>query len=435
VRQVFAQAGFDREHFGTVDWNPLARYIHPGQRVFVLCNFVYHQRAGETWRHFAAKCTHGSVLRAVVDYALLATGPTGSVRFGNAPVQSCNWDAVLAATGGDRLQQFYSSRGVPVQAQDLRLYVAERNRFGAVTASETRCHASDAVSVLLDGESLLAECGGLASAYRVTDYDPRTMAEYHAGAAHRYLIHRAILESDVILSVPKLKTHEKVGLTCAIKGCVGAVARKECLAHHRFGPPEIGGDEYPSDRTGLLRRLSAFHDRVQKIPHRHRAGNALRVVDRVARRVTRLVVPTTAGAWRGNDTTWRMAIDLARIVQYGTMEGRLADAPVRRHLVLVDGIVGGEDAGPLNPTPVHSGLVFFSDNIVTADTAAARFMGYDPHLLPIVREAGAPSVHPLACEDPLDCDIVVNGRTAGANDLAAVTGQKYRPPAGWRDWL
>ena len=53
-------------------------------------------------RDFYAKCTHGSVLRAILDYVLLAL-EEGTVRFGNAPVQSCNWERVLEETGAEGL--------------------------------------------------------------------------------------------------------------------------------------------------------------------------------------------------------------------------------------------------------------------------------------------------------------------------------------------
>lgn len=138
VRRVFAQAGLDRARLGTPEWNPLRELIRPGSRVFVLCNFVYQRRPLESERDFAGKCTHGSVLRAVVDYVLLAVGTEGLVRFGNAPLQSCHWKSVLADTGADRVLEFYQMQGLPVEACDLRLLVAERSWTGSIGDVERR---------------------------------------------------------------------------------------------------------------------------------------------------------------------------------------------------------------------------------------------------------------------------------------------------------
>ncbi len=95
VRECLLQAGLDSENQGRADWNPLGVYIEPGQRVFVLCNFVYQRRPTESVKTFQAKCTHASVLRAVIDYILTATGPTGTVTLGNAPLQSGEWSRLL----------------------------------------------------------------------------------------------------------------------------------------------------------------------------------------------------------------------------------------------------------------------------------------------------------------------------------------------------
>src|SRR5271166_4964371 len=138
VRRVLRDAGLDAANFGTPAWNPFHETLGVGTSVFVLCNFVYHRRPSETVEDFQAKCIHGSVLRALIDYILLAVGPTGRVRFGNSPLQSCEWDRVLADTGADRVVEFYRTRGLPVEAADLRLLVAHRDGLGRVVSVDQR---------------------------------------------------------------------------------------------------------------------------------------------------------------------------------------------------------------------------------------------------------------------------------------------------------
>ena len=86
----------------------LGELIQPGARVFVLCNFVQHRRRAEPMTAFHAKCTHASVIRPVVDYALKAVGPEGIVSFGNAPVQGADWHSLLRDTGSAAILDFFS---------------------------------------------------------------------------------------------------------------------------------------------------------------------------------------------------------------------------------------------------------------------------------------------------------------------------------------
>jgi uncharacterized protein (DUF362 family) len=354
VRSTLAQLGLDAQNYGSAAWNPLGEFITPGCSVFVLCNFVYHRRPGESPRDFSSKCTHASVLRAMIDYIRIAAGANGRIRFGNAPVQSCQWQKVLDETGASSVLEFYRRYGLSVEARDLRLRVVKTDEFGRTIETERR-DDSEAVEVDLKGESLLRAHynGDAVPRYRVLDYDPSRTEGCHSRESHRYSISRAILEADVVVSVPKLKTHEKVGLTCGLKGFVGTVGHKDCLAHHRFGGTRTGGDEYPS---GSMVRHSAsrFHDWVYSRDADARLSNTLRVADRNLRRVINRAGGISGGAWQGNDTAWRMSLDLARIVYHADRRGFLQHAPQRRHLCMVDGILGGEGHGPLRPTAARA---------------------------------------------------------------------------------
>lgn len=435
VRKTFELAGFDREHLNSPVWNPLGGFVQPGSRVFVLCNFVFNRLSNESAENFKAKCTHGSVLRALVDYLLLAVGKTGHITFGNAPMQFCDWDSVLNDTGAKVVREFYQKYDTRVEAKDLRLFAAHRTRLGRVVSMDKR-QESEGVQVNLGSESLMAELDHKPPArYRVMNYNPRRTEAFHARGSHIYVISRHVLESDVIVNLSKLKTHEKVGITCALKGCVGAVGHKDSLPHHRFGPPERGGDEYPPDRTGLMRKLSSFHDRVWQIPPDRRLGNFLRVIDLTLRRLEGLRAPITEGAWWGNDTAWRMVLDLARILRYATPTGEMNPSPVRKHVAYIDGIIGGEGQGPLTPKCVPSGLLLFSDNPVSADYAAARLMGFDPDRIPMIREAQNLHSLPLVNQNLADEQIYCNGQTCSLSDLVNLATHHFEPAIGWKGKL
>jgi uncharacterized protein (DUF362 family) len=434
VRSLFEQAGLDAPHAGKPDWNPLGRYVKPGARVFVLCNFVYHRRPQESELHLQAKCIHGSVLRALIDYLLIAVGPGGRVTFGNAPLQACSWTRVLEETGAARALESCRQRGLPVEARDLRLFVAERDVLGRVVSVEQRDEAEHAVEIDLSDESLLSELAGSPRPhYRVADYDPRRTERFHADRSHRYVIHRDVLEADVVVSLSKLKTHEKVGVTCGLKGFVGAVGHKDCLAHHRFGSPDGGGDEYPSSWR-LLRPLSRFQDWLGTRAHDAPLQAALEIGDRTVRRVLRRLGAVQGGAWSGNDTCWRMALDLARILHHADADGCMHEEQQRRHLSLIDGVVGGEGEGPLAPRPVRSGVLVFGDDVVQSDRIACRLMGFDPARIPLVARASGPMRFPVTtASDP--GEIVYDGERTGEAALGPAAGRPFEPPRGWRSHL
>ena len=437
VRQCLADAGLDIENFGKPAWNPLRDYITPGQRVFVLCNFVKHNVTRDA-QIMLAKCTHGSVVRALIDYVLIALRGAGSIRFGNAALQSADWDRVIHETGAQSVQEFYGKCGkadVPVQLVDLRQHIVYMNTLGMV---EPLYHGDDAkscVPVDLGSESLLDELyrSGADPRFRVLDYDHHRIERCHSKGRHVYLVNRMILESDVIVSIPKLKTHDKVGFTCGIKGCVGTVGHKDCLAHHRYGPPRLGGDEYP-DELSILRPLSQLHDAVYS-RRPGRGQKALYVLNRFSRMAVRRVTRSLSGSWPGNDTCWRMAVDLARIVEYATNEGQLRPEKQRVHIMLTDGIIAGEGDGPLSPRPISLGYLSFSDNVAEGDYVNGLAMGFDPAKIPMIREAFLLGKYPLGSINKFDARIQVNGNAVQSEDMRSGLGRRFLPPREWRRYL
>ncbi len=106
------------------------------------------------------------------------------------------------------------------------------------------------------------------------------------------------------------------------------------------------------------------------------------------------------GSWSGNDTIWRTGLDLNRIILYGEPDGSMAASPRRRVVHLADAIVAGQGDGPLSPQPLPLGLLFAGNNAACVDWFGARLLGYDPQLVPIVREAFARFRWPISASQP-----------------------------------
>src|SRR5262249_30578971 len=125
-------------------------------------------------------------------------------------------------------------------------------------------------------------------------------------------------------------------------------------------------------------------------------------------------------------------------------DGTLASEAVRRHLAFVDGVVGGEGDGPLNPTALHTGALLFASDPVNCDDCAARLMGQDPKRLPIVREAARlllPSLVTMGsgrnvrgASEPEEGQrrVILNGKAVPLERVHTFAERPFRLPRGWR---
>ncbi len=129
VRDSFRLLQLDATHYGTADWNPLCDIIRPGDRVVVKPNYVLHAHFSDLT--YDSVVTHSSVLRAVIDYALKATGSAGTVTIADAPLKDADFDEIRRLCQLDELLQFYQEHGHDVGLIDMRL-LSVVQRDGAV---------------------------------------------------------------------------------------------------------------------------------------------------------------------------------------------------------------------------------------------------------------------------------------------------------------
>jgi uncharacterized protein (DUF362 family) len=420
-----------RRALNTAIRTQISQFSKPVFKVFLLCNFVYHRRSSESAEDYTAKTTHPAVIRLALQ-ALFENSDdmTVKVSIGNSPLQSASWDRIVDDSKLTELVELYNNirPGFGVELADLRMNVQPRD-FKAIENQRCNELSGDIIQIDLGVDSLLDDHRTSNHQYRVLDYPAERIERLHGPGKHVYLVHRKILESNLIISIPKLKTHEKVGMTAGIKGCVGIVPHKDCLAHHRVGAPNVGGDEYP--KHSFVRKWQMLmHHRLYALPL-NRVTWFLRLIDRGGRKLFQLLDGVSSGAWRGNDTAWRMSLDLARITLYGSSDGTMHQEQQRAHFVLTDGVIAGEGQGPLDPVPLPFGWLAFSANLVLADLANALVMGFRQEELPIVREAFALKRFPLLVESE---SLIAKGPDPlplTAKELFGRHGKRFRLPKGW----
>jgi uncharacterized protein (DUF362 family) len=393
VESMLKRLGLDAARSGTPEWNPLGDLIQPGDRVVVKPNLVssknLHQKI--TGEKLAASSTHGSLLRPILDYALKAAGPRGQVRVIDAPVEGCELEKVAGPLGVFAVIEHLKRQGQNVDFVDLRDF-----RVAPVFALDDVRRGGRSLNL---GLLIRRRLPGDPQGYRLVDLGrdsffadrnpPQhdrlrfhrshymTPVAHHTLQRNEYSIPQTLLDADVFINIPKLKTHKKTGVTLSLKGVIGLTNQKYWLPHFTEGYPEIGGDEFDA-RPGLAdlveNKLSRF-----PLPRGHS----------LVARAPRIDAPPKIldGSWQGNRTLWRTILDLNRILFFADREGHVRGTPQRRYLTIVDGIVAGEGEGPLGATPVAAGLLIGGFDPSLVDAVACEAMGFEPMKIPLVREA------------------------------------------------
>ena len=422
VRRVLLEWGLGQKRSDA----PLADLIVPGSKVLLKPNWVVDRNAGPG----GVDClyTNQEVILAVLKEVLIAK--PGRVTIGDAPIQSCNLSALVSDDFRSRVQYLAHKTGIEIEVIDFRRTLMSRGLIhSSVKAGMRDMHHF--VLFDLGPDSLLEPLCTRAASFRVGDYDPRELARTHCAGHHQYLLCREAFDADVVISLPKLKMHCKAGLTGALKNLVGLNGNKDFLPHYRFGGSAKNGDCY--EGWSLGRELSEqFEDLAN-----HRLNLLDYSIWKNAARAFRLVSGGAArmgGEWYGNDTVWRMVLDLNRILIYGNLDGSMSDTPRRVFYSLTDALICGEGNGPLRPTPRPLGAMTFGSSPVACDLVHAALLRVDAALVPLLREAVRQFRWPLvgAAFSPM---VLVNGERLALQQVAGQYGVNALPPSGWRSHM
>ena len=392
VRNSLALLNLDKDAFGTSEWDPLRAIIKPGDTVVIKPNFVLssHEESGNLF----SIITHPAVIRATVDYAYISLQGKGRIIIADAPQMDCNFSELLEKTKLESIKDLYKRElGFDIEIYDLRDFWLDKKRETEVAYVRNRYKLPGdplgGVLVNLGRESLFYGVDNYKRFYGA-DYNREETIRHHHRSVQEYLVSQTILSADVVISVPKLKVHKKVGVTLNMKGLVGACVNKNYLVHYTLGTPSEGGDQFPDHVLGAKEMAVVKLQRWafdKFLSQRTQIGDFL--YDIVVKAGKLLLKPLgfrplerdksilDGGNWYGNDSTWRMAVDLTRIFIYADRQGKLQDTPVRRIFSLVDGVIGGERDGPLTPDSKRCGLIIAGFNPCAVDLICTRLMGFD----------------------------------------------------------
>lgn len=442
IRETLSLLDLDKNNYGKPAWNPFGSFIRPGDIVVIKPNLVSHYnwgfRIGLT--DTDSLITHGSVIRSVIDYVIIALAGRGKIVIGDSPIQSSSWPEIMEMIGFKEMQLFFETNfpQISVQSCDFRLDLAKLSKWGSYRRFEGNLN-DNYTETNLGSFSMLSSITQNNTLFGVMDYSKKRLNETHSTSSHKYLFPKQVIEADVVINLPKLKSHSKAGITGALKNLVGINGLKDYLPHFRLGSPTNGGDEYP-DKGVLFRIINNIsHREWECTSYLKRSGyNLLRKVLKQIYLITTgqksEVFSTAAGGWYGNDTLWRTILDINRGFLYAGTDGELNVENIRKrnYFTLIDGIVGGEKLSPLLPTPVRSGLIIAGINPVAVDTVAATLIGFDYRKIPQITKAYSLEDYPLINYSPKELEIVSNQGYNSLEDMVVSPSRfKFEPSIGF----
>jgi uncharacterized protein (DUF362 family) len=464
VREVLYSAGLDHARFGTSEWNPLGELVPTGGTVLIKPNWVrhYHPLGYDLF----GTITHPAVLRPLVDYAYKAVGPGGRIWIMDAPLYDTDFHKLSEICRLTEFESAMRSRGVPLTIADLRSLVVRMDRGVVVERMQQDGWASEGVVFDLADASELFELGPTLQNIFGSDYNRRLTTSLHRRVnghqQHCYRISRRALEADLVISVPKLKTHKKTGVTLNVKNMIGINTDKNYIPHFRVGSPAEGGDEYPDTRSlikqtrrrvvrrareAILGRLGPGGERIAHLfmTMLLAARDKAQVADSPAEDFAPVVDDVDIfyqsvqgdayrhGDWWGNDTCWRSALDINKILLYGTVEGVLADTQTRKYFSLIDGIIAGDEIGPLAPSPRREGVLVAGFDPLSVDRVATQIMGFVPDLIRDQARAANLTRYRLTDNDlPIR---VISNRAEWQEAIKPGSGLNFRPHYAWTEYF
>jgi len=385
IRELFLQLELDKDNINTVDWNPLADIIKPGNTVLLKPNLVLHKsKRKETT--LTELITHPSIIIAIISYVVLALKDKGTIIIGDSPIQEANFEKIIDYLHlTNYINEFKAKTNIIFEIIDFRKEMSINKITREIQRIDLKGDPRGYTIIDLGKESALWDITYQYKKFRVTNYNKEKMLKFHNENHHSYVIANSVLQSDVIISLPKLKSHRKAGITCAMKNLVGINGSKDCLPHHRKGSIKENGDEY-LNKSLRKKLLSNLEERRAKSKSRIFCFFLFlnKLVLYALERIFPYKDPYKEGSWYGNNTIPRTILDLNFIVNFVTKEGNISKNKQRSLFTVTDGIISGEFDGPLCPTGKETGLLIASNDFLANDIISSYLVGFDPLKIPTI---------------------------------------------------
>jgi len=374
--------------------------------------------------------TNWSLVVPVLYYALLSVGKKGKVVIADAPTSDSDMSVLTKRIDLDRILNICNTAGYNVSFVDLR----KEQYFNSEGITTKRLPLSgDPEGYTVVDIGKYSEFEDPTVNYKLLRgacHDDADTRKHHSKGKHEYLLSSSVLNANLIINMPKFKSHGKIGVTGAVKNLVGINGDKNWLPHWRAGFVDNGGDQYSRKSfsnvvkyyaTSLSWPLLKF-----KIP-----AFAFSFLSKLAHSIG---IKKIAGAGVGfqNDTTWRMVLDINKALLFADRGGLVSERKdaCRSVLHIMDSIIVGEGEGPLSVDPVDLGCIIISTDPVRVDILAAKLCGLNWERFSYLKHATTSTKLKITNYSQSTAYISLNGKVTHMNDVSGLV--KIRMPISWQ---
>ena len=409
--------------------------VKPGQKVVIKPNWVRegHIDKPDEWEHII---THPVIVEAVAEIVVEKMHGNGELKVMDSPMSSSSFGKVVKRGNiKEKLLQLNAS-GVNVQVLDLRRVRDYMKGDILISSKDLPGDPAGFLEIDLHKDSLLSDKKN--KQYFGADYDVKQLRTLHNEENNIYHIAKSVLEADVVINLPKLKTHRLAGLTGALKNLVGITVMKNSIPHYTIGTPENNGDDYKEKSSKSQFEISVLSIMRKIWKKKNPVINSFfiplkKIYALVADRKDKQSI--RGGIWYGNDTVWRAVLDLNRILLYADKNGVMQTTQQREYLTILDAVYAGENHGPLKPDKKVCNTILVGSNPVAVDTVACAIMGYDYKKVPTVREGYRVKKYPLINTEAENIVLISDSKEFHEKKLADIswdTSFQFVPQFGWK---
>lgn len=415
--------------------------IKEGDVVLIKPNWVKesHLSRSEDWDYII---THPSVIEAVIEAAAKRLKGKGKIIVADGPQTDSSFEKILEHMNVDNWYSIADSYNIKLEILDLREQEWKSQHGNIVSRRELAGKSKESIEMNMQ-DDISEFYGHKKSKYGYFGASP-DLAETnmaHDGVNNLYRVSKTAIECDVFINLPKLKTHRKAGITCALKNLVGITTYRNYLPHHTEGTPGDHGDQFKDNNLKnkveerLMRKIkNIIKDNMWAskafVPFKKAGGEVFGKTTEVVR----------SGNWYGNDTIWRTVLDLNKILLYANSDCSMREdkwVNSKRYIGIVDGIRGGEGIGSYEPDPIDSKLIIAGTNPVAIDCCSAKLMGFDYMKIPLLYNAFKINRYKI-CDFNYE-DIVIysddNRFNKYLKDISKEDVLHFRPHFGWKNHI
>lgn len=415
--------------------------IREGDTVLIKPNWVKesHLSRKEDWDYVI---THPSVIEATIEVVAKKLNGKGKIIVADGPQTDSSFEKILEHMNISNWYNIANNYNIELIIKDLREQEWTCKNGNIVSKNQLIKDSKGSIEMNLK-DDLSEFFGHEKSKYGYFGACP-DMAETnkaHDRINNLYKVSKTAIECDVFINLPKLKTHRKAGITCALKNLVGITTYRNYLPHHTEGTPRDHGDQFKDDgvKNKIEEKVMRKIKQIMKdnmviakifVPFKKIGGEIFGKTTEVVR----------SGNWYGNDTIWRTIFDLNKILLYTSVDGTMRDdnwINTKRYIGIVDGIRGGEGIGSYEPDPVDSKLIIVGTNPVAIDCCCAKLMGFDYMKIPSLYRAF--DIKRYKISNFNYDDIVVNSDDIKYNkllkDISSEDVLHFEPHFGWKNHI